>query len=158
MYKALFRIGGIFMTKLVNVLETIQQNNIIKLVILCVVIDTIFGFLRAVKEKRFNSNFGINGAIRKVGMLISIIALVLVDRIMNLNLIGFIPEQIRNYISLNHIGTAEFFGILYICYEIVSILKNMTLCGLPVKKIWLAVRKFMNKYTDELIEYENEEE
>ena len=146
------------MSKLVNVLGAIQQNNVIKLVILCVVIDTIFGFLRAVKEKRFNSNFGINGAIRKVGMLISIIALVLVDRIMNLNLIGFIPEQIRNYISLNHVGTAEFFGILYICYEIVSILKNMTLCGLPVKKIWIAVRKFMNKYTDELIEYENEEE
>ena len=146
------------MNKLVNVLGTIQQNNVIKLVILCVVIDTIFGFLRAVKEKRFNSNFGINGAIRKVGMLISIIALVLVDRIMNLNLIGFVPEQIRNYVSLNHVGTAEFFGILYICYEIVSILKNMTLCGLPVKKIWLAVRKFMNKYTDELVEYENEEE
>lgn len=144
------------MTKLVSVLETIQQNNVIKLVILCVVIDTIFGFLRAVKEKRFNSNFGINGAIRKVGMLISIIALVLVDRIMNLNLIGFVPEQIRNYVSLQHVGTAEFFGILYICYETVSILKNMTLCGLPVKKIWIAVRKFMNKYTDELVEYEEE--
>ncbi|MBD5087367.1 MAG: phage holin family protein [Clostridiales bacterium] len=144
------------MTKLVNVLGAVQQNNVIKLVILCVVIDTIFGFLRAVKEKRFNSNFGINGAIRKVGMLISVIALVLVDRIMNLNLIGFVPEQIRNYISLQHVGTAEFFGILYICYEIVSILKNMTLCGLPVKKIWLAVRKFMNKYTDELVEYEEE--
>ncbi|MDE7426125.1 MAG: phage holin family protein [Lachnospiraceae bacterium] len=146
------------MNKLANVLGAIQQNNVIKLVILCVIIDTIFGFLRAVKEKRFNSNFGINGAIRKVGMLISTIALVLVDRIMNLNLIGFVPEQIRNYISLQHVGTAEFFGILYICYEVVSILKNMTLCGLPVKKIWLAVRKFMNKYTDELVEYENEEE
>ncbi|MCI8408686.1 MAG: phage holin family protein [Lachnospiraceae bacterium] len=145
------------MNKLASVLGAIQQNNVIKLVILCVIIDTIFGFLRAIKEKRFNSNFGINGAIRKVGMLISIIALVLVDRIMNLNLIGFIPEQIRNYISLQHVGTAEFFGILYICYETVSILKNMTLCGLPVKKIWLAVRKFMSKYTDELVEYENEE-
>lgn len=146
------------MTKFASVLGAIQQNNVIKLVILCVVIDTIFGFLRAVKEKRFNSNFGINGAIRKVGMLISIIALVLVDRIVNLNLIGFVPEQIRNYVSLQHVGTAEFFGILYICYETVSILKNMTLCGLPVKKIWIAVRKFMNKYTDELVEYENEEE
>ncbi|MCI8409948.1 MAG: phage holin family protein [Lachnospiraceae bacterium] len=146
------------MTKFASVLGAIQQNNVIKLVILCVVIDTIFGFLRAVKEKRFNSNFGINGAIRKIGMLVSIVTLVLVDRIMNLNLIGFIPEQIRNYISLQHVGTAEFFGILYICYETVSILKNMTLCGLPVKKIWLAVRKFMNKYTDELVEYENEEE
>lgn len=145
------------MNKLTSVLGEIQQNNIIKLVILCVIIDTIFGFLRAIKEKRFNSNFGINGAIRKIGMLISIITLVIVDRIMNLNLIGFIPEQIRNYVSLQHVGIAEFFGILYICYEAVSILKNMTLCGLPVKKIWLAVRKFMNKYTDELVEYENEE-
>lgn len=138
-------------------LEAIRQNDIIKLVILCVIIDTIFGFLRAIKEKRFNSNFGINGAIRKIGMLISVLALVIVDRIVNFNLIGFVPEGLRNYLSLEHAGTAEFFGLLYICYEAVSILKNMTLCGLPVKKVWITVRNFMKKYTNELVEYDEEE-
>ena len=48
------------------------------------------------------------------------------------------------------IGIAEFFGIIYIGFEAVSILKNMALCGLPVKRIWFKVREFLGKYTDEL--------
>lgn len=32
-----------------------------------------FGVLRAIKEKKFNSCAGIDGAIRKVGMLISLV-------------------------------------------------------------------------------------
>ena len=35
-------------------------------------------------------------------------------------------------------------------YEVVSIFKNMALCGLPVKKVWEKVREFLAKYTDEL--------
>lgn len=34
--------------------------------------------------------------------------------------------------------------------EIVSILKNMSLCGLPVKKVWRTVKKALSKYTNEL--------
>lgn len=34
--------------------------------------------------------------------------------------------------------------------EVVSIFKNMALCGLPVKKVWEKVREFLAKYTDEL--------
>lgn len=40
--------------------------------------------------------------------------------------------------------------LLYIAYEVVSIFKNMALCGLPVKKVWEKVREFLAKYTDEL--------
>ena len=47
-------------------------------------------------------------------------------------------------------GVAEFFALLYIAYEVVSIFKNMALCGLPVKKVWEKVREFLAKYTDEL--------
>lgn len=35
-------------------------------------------------------------------------------------------------------------------HEVVSIFKNMALCGLPVKKVWEKVREFLAKYTDEL--------
>ena len=48
------------------------------------------------------------------------------------------------------VGTMEFFALLYIAYEIVSILKNMSLCGLPVKKVWRTVKKALSKYTNEL--------
>lgn len=66
------------------------------------------------------------------------------------NLIGFIPEQARTYLGLDTVGVAEFFALLYIAYEVVSIFKNMALCGLPVKKVWEKVREFLAKYTDEL--------
>lgn len=125
------------------------HSKLIQLVIIAVVVDTIFGVLRAVKEHKFNSCFGINGAIRKCGMIISIMLLVVVDYITNFNMIGFLPDEVRRYMGEN-IGISGFFALLYIAYEVVSILKNMALCGLPVKKLWLYVKTFLSKYTDEL--------
>lgn len=136
-----------------KILETFAReanNRIIVLVVVAVIFDTLFGVIRAAKEHKFNSCFGIDGAIRKISMIVSLCGLVVVDTIVKVNLIGFVPEEARKTIGLETIGTAEFFGLLYICYEIVSILKNMYLCGLPVKAIWSAVRDFLTRYTDEL--------
>ena len=83
-------------------------------------------------------------------MIVSITMLAIVDRLVKINLIGFVPEEARQFIGLEIIGTAEFFGLLYICYEVVSILKNMYLCGLPVHWVWKNVRVFLSKYTEEL--------
>lgn len=138
------------MDKIIELLVLAWGSPIIKLVILAVVMDTCFGCIRAIKEHGFNSCFGIDGAIRKVSMVASLAFLLLLDQIIHLNLIGFVPEAIRSYLPVEVIGVAEFFGLLYIAYELVSILKNMTLCGLPVKHIWEAIKKFLSQYTDEL--------
>ena len=138
------------MDKLIEIYTAATGNKFLQLVLIAIVLDTLFGVLRAIKERRFNSNFGINGAIRKCGMLVCLLALVIVDRIAAVNLIGFIPEQVREYMAVDRIGTMEFFAILFVAYEIISILKNMYLCGLPVKKIWQTVKAFLQKYTDEL--------
>lgn len=138
------------MDKITELLALAWGSPIIKLVILAVVMDTCFGCIRAIKEHEFNSCFGIDGAIRKISMVASLAFLLILDRIVHLNLIGFIPEAIRSYLPVNGIGVAEFFGLLYIAYELVSILKNMTLCGLPVKRLWETVKKFLTQYTDEL--------
>jgi toxin secretion/phage lysis holin len=137
------------MTTLTEICTTALHNKLIQLVIIAVIIDTFFGVLRAIKYHKFNSGFGIDGAIRKCAMIISIMMLALVDYITGFNMIGFLPEEIRQYIG-ESIGISGFFALLYIAYEIVSILKNMALCGLPVKKLWLYVKTFLNKYTDEL--------
>ena len=138
------------MDRITELLALAWGSPIIKLVILAVVMDTCFGCIRAIKEHEFNSCFGIDGAIRKISMVASLAFLLILDRIVHLNLIGFIPEAIRAYLPVNAIGVAEFFGLLYIAYELVSILKNMTLCGLPVKRLWETVKKFLTQYTDEL--------
>lgn len=137
------------MITLKNIYMAAAHNKLIQLVIVAVIIDTIFGVLRALKEHKFNSCFGIDGAIRKCAMVISIILLVLVDYITGFNMIGFLPETIRQHIG-NQIGISGFIALLYIAYEAVSILKNMALCGLPVKKLWMYVKTFLGKYTDEL--------
>lgn len=139
--------------------DTLAHNTIIQLVVIAVVMDTLFGAGRALKQHKFNSSVGIDGAIRKISMLVSLVFLAVIDRLVHINLIGFIPEEARAYFpqSISTIGLAEFFGLLYLCYEVVSILKNMALCGLPVKKLWEAVRKFMGKYTEELPDTEEQD-
>lgn len=139
--------------------DTLAHNTIIQLVVIVVVMDTLFGAGRALKQHKFNSSVGIDGAIRKISMLVSLVFLAVIDRLVHINLIGFIPEEARAYFpqSISTIGLAEFFGLLYLCYEVVSILKNMALCGLPVKKLWEAVRKFLGKYTEELPDTEEQD-
>lgn len=136
--------------KIMEFINTAAHNKIIELVALAIVFDTVFGVMRAVKEKKFNSCAGIDGAIRKVGMLISLVFMLAIDMLIKVNLIGFIPETVRSQLGLKSVGVAEFFALLYIAYEVVSIFKNMALCGLPVKKVWATVRAFLVKYTDEL--------
>lgn len=133
-----------------RLIDLFLHNRIIQLVAVAVIFDTIFGVIRAIREKKFNSCFGIDGAIRKISMIVSLCGLTVVDYLVKVNLIGFLPDTVREYLGIESIGTAEFFGLLYICYEIVSILKNMYLCGLPVRKVWSAVKRFLSNYTDEL--------
>ena len=128
----------------------LATSVIIEMVVLAIVMDTIFGVIRAIREHSFNSSVGIDGAIRKISMLISLVGLQIADLIMRINLIGFVPDEVRQFIGIDAIGLAEFFGLLYFSYEIVSVLKNMALCGLPVRKLWEVVRGFLNKYTKEL--------
>lgn len=136
--------------EIMKFIETAAHNKVMELVALAIVFDTIFGVLRAIKEKKFNSCAGIDGAIRKVGMLISLVFMLAIDMLIKVNLIGFIPEAVRSQLGLTSVGVAEFFALLYIAYEVVSIFKNMALCGLPVKKVWWKVRELLGKYTDEL--------
>lgn len=135
---------------MINTMEIIHQHNIILLVALMVCADTVMGCFRAMKQHKFNSSFGIDGAIRKITMLLSLVFLVLLDTAVHINLVAFIPAEILAVVGLEIVGTTEFFGILYISYEAVSILKNMALCGLPVKAVEEKMRAFLGKYTDEL--------
>lgn len=140
-----------------RIIFTLAFNTIVRLVVVAVVMDSIFGIGRAIREHKFNSSVGIDGAIRKIAMVVSIIFLGAVDVLIHINLIAFIPEEVRSYLPTDTIGLAEFFGLLYICYEVVSILKNMALCGLPVKGLWKRVQAFLGKYTEELPDTEEQD-
>ena len=146
------------MNTITSIYVTAANNRLVQIVVIAIVTDTIFGVLRAIKEKKFNSCVGINGAIRKVAMLFSIVAMVVIDYLVHVNLIAFIPKAAREAMNIESVGITEFFAILYIAYETVSILKNMVLCGLPVKRVWEYVRKVLRRYTEELPAADQSEE
>ena len=132
----------------------VVKNPFLQAVALVIVFDTIMGVLRAIKERKFNSCVGINGAIRKVGMVLCVVFLHIVDSIIiGINLVGFIPNELWTWLGMStplNIGLAEFFAILFVTYEVVSILKNMALAGLPVNGLWKMVREVLSRYTTEL--------
>lgn len=141
---------------IIGMYQNAAHSVLLQLVVIAVICDTVFGVLRAVKEKKFNSNFGIDGAIRKIGMIISLVFMVVADAVIKINLIGFIPAEVRSLLGVETIGVAEFFALLYIAYEVISIIKNMALCGLPVRSVWVRARTWLGKYTDELPDVEEE--
>lgn len=136
---------------LINIIDLLNSNSFLKILLIAVTLDTILGVLRAVKYGKFNSAFGIDGAIRKVAMLISIVALMAVDVIVNINALFMVPEEYIKILGITKLGMSEFFCLLFILYETVSILKNMTLLEIPVPaKVRRFIEKFLKDMTDEM--------
>ena len=134
-------------------LQTIFNNNEFKILIIAIVLDTILGILRAIRQKKINSTIGIDGIIRKVAMIFSILFLSLVDTIIDIDLLSFIPESIKQIMNLQKVGIGNLFGILFIVFEFLSVLKNMVQVKLPIpKKLQNIFEKLMKDLTDEIKE------
>ena len=128
------------------------SNNIfIEILMLVICADMLLGVLRAIKFRQFNSSVGIDGAIRKVAMVVSVGILMLADLLIHVNLLAFVPEEYVHYLGIQKLGVCEFFCLLFTACECLSVLKNMVLCGLPVpKKIEGWLRDFLVNMISEL--------
>ena len=135
-------------------LMTLFSNNIfIEILMLAICADMLLGVLRAIKFRQFNSSVGIDGAIRKVAMVVSVGILMLADLLIHVNLLAFVPEEYVHYLGIQKLGMCEFFCLLFTACECLSVLKNMVLCGLPVpKKVEDWLRDFLANMTSELPE------
>ena len=135
--------------------EIMVHNKGVQLLVIFIVLDVIFGVLRAIEEGKLNSTIGIDGIIRKVGMIITICVCILVDTIVEVDLIGFIPENVKSVLGLSKVGVSMIFNILYIIFEILSIFKNMYKCKLPLpKKLKTFLEKMLKEFTSEIKEGE----
>lgn len=133
----------------------LSNNMFFRIVMIEVFLDTVLGSCRSIKEHKFNSCIGIDGAIRKAAMLISIFCLEAIDMIANINVLGLVPQQYVQFLGVEKLGLAEFFAVMYGLYEAVSILKNSALCGLPVPaRVRNYIQKFLEDMTEELPDHE----
>lgn len=131
------------------------NNLFVKLAAIAVVMDTALGALRAAKYRRWNSSVGIDGGIRKVAMVLSILFLVAVDMLLRVDVLsfGFVSEEVRRTLAaanVTNLGIAEFFCLMYILYECTSILKNALLCGVPCPKgLQKKLAEWLAQFTEE---------
>lgn len=136
---------------------SLLNNDGMKVLIVVIVLDLILGILRAIREKSINSCIGIDGMLRKVGMLIVIVFLTIIDAIIHLDLIGFIPKTIKETLNFGQVGISSLFNILFVIFEILSIFKNMIKCKLPIpKKLQVYLENIMKEFTGEIKEKEGE--
>ena len=86
-----------------------------------------------------------------MGMLIAITFLRVIDTIVTIDLIGFIPEEIKQFANMGSLGVADLFSLLFIVFEVLSIFKNMILCELPIPhKLQSTLEKIMKEFTGEM--------
>ncbi|MCI8309118.1 MAG: phage holin family protein [Clostridia bacterium] len=134
-----------------NLIINITGNIVIKALLLFLILDTFLGSIRALKEHKWNSTVGIDGILRKIAMIGCIFFLSIFDKILNLNLLFMVPEKVMEFIKLERVATCEIFGLMFMLYEITSVLKNMVLCDLPVsKKMQEKVEHLLEEMTTEL--------
>ena len=120
---------------MIRFFAALMGNIFVRLLLIAVCADMVFGSLRAAKYRKWNSAVGIDGAIRKAGMLACVLLFTAIDMMMHVDVLGWLPEEVRNVIGncgVVKMGVTELFALLFILYEATSVLKNMLLCGLPV--------------------------
>ena len=134
-----------------NFINDVSGNPIARLLAILLLLDIFLGSLRAIKERNWNSTVGINGMLRKAGMVGSIILLALADSVIQFNVAFFVTEDILKIMNLQRVGLCELFGIMFILYEATSILKNMALIDLPVlEKFNKKIQGMLTNMTSEL--------
>lgn len=134
-------------------MEILVKNKVIQVMVVFIVLDVIFGILRSFKQHKTNSTIGIDGIIRKVAMMFAIASCLVLDYIVEIDLIGFIPSDIKNYLNIGRIGTADLFACLYCIFEVLSIFKNMIKLGVPLPiKLKIFLEKLLKDFTSEIKE------
>lgn len=135
--------------------KVLAQNKLIQVMVVFIVLDVIFGVLRSFKEKSTNSTIGIDGIIRKVAMIITIAVCLILDYIVEIDLIGFIPQDLKTYLNMGRVGISDLFASLYCVFEILSIFKNMIRVGVPLPiKLKKYLEKLLKEFTKEIKEKE----
>lgn len=137
-----------------EIVARLSASPLVKLLILAVALDMLLGVLRAGRERKLNSTIGINGAIRKAGMLVCVAFFAAADLVMHINVIGFLPEDALTVLQpfgLDSVGICDLFALVFLLCELLSVLKNMLRSGLPLPAgIYDKLHSFVQEFTDEL--------
>lgn len=131
--------------------ENLVNSNGFKILLVVICLDCFFGILRAIKQRKLNSTIGIDGIIRKCGMIVSTIFIKMIDYMIDLDFLAFVPIAVKEYFQFDQFGIGSLFALLFIVFEALSVLKNMIICKLPIPKKFQAwLEKVLKEFTSEI--------
>ena len=87
------------MEKMEMLFNYLQAHRMLALVAFVIIFDLFLGVMRSFKEKKTNSTIGIDGMIRKVSMIACLLFLVVLDFLIHLDLIAWLPSQILDILK-----------------------------------------------------------
>ena len=102
---------------IVRLLAAMVNNIFVDLLFIAVCADMIFGTLRAAKFRCWNSAVGIDGAIRQAGMIASVLLFTIMDMLLRVDVLAWLPTEIRSVmdtIGVVKMGITELFCLLFI--------------------------------------------
>lgn len=140
--------------------DSLLNSKGFKILLIVICLDCFFGILRAIKQHKLNSSIGIDGIIRKCGMIVATIFIKMIDYLVDLDFLGFIPLGVKEVLNIqNQFGIGSLFALLFIIFEALSVLKNMVICKLPIpKKLQKWLEKALLEFTTEIKEESEEKE
>lgn len=103
-----------------EVFKLLAGNSFFEILLIAVALDTILGVLRAIKEHKFNSCVGIDGAIRKVAMLLSVGLLMLTDIIMHINVLFMVPDKYIQLLAFRRWEYVNFSAFYLYCMKLLA--------------------------------------
>ena len=142
------------MEKMEMLFNYLQAHRMLALVAFVIIFDLFLGVMRSIIEINTYSSSGFYGLIRILWMIACLLFLVVLDFLIHLDLIAWLPSQILDIfkaIGITTIGISDVFALLFIVFELLSILKNWALIGLPMfKGVNEKVTRFLETFTDEM--------
>ena len=97
--------------------------------------DVVSGIFKAIFQKRgVNSTIGINGLIRKAGVLLALLVFIVIDSFINLNFAAMVPNELLAAFKLENaqIGLSHVMLVFFGLFELTSLFENLGEIGVPI--------------------------
>lgn len=140
-----------------------RDSKILKIAFVLIACAIVFELLKDLKNRKIQIKSSINLMVMQFSVITVIIMLYFIDGFLNINFTSWIPIYIAKFLQIYDCGLCEIFGLIFIMYESINILNNLSDIGVPFPiklKIYIQniFEKIINKdVPKEILNEDNEQ-
>lgn len=127
---------------LASIVVPVVGLTIVAFLMIC---DVLSGLFKSIAQKRgVNSTIGINGLIRKAGVLLALLVFIVIDSFISLNFAAMVPNELLAAFNLENaqVGLSHVMLVFFGLFELTSLFENLGEIGVPIPSF---IIKFVEK-------------